>query len=141
MEETRKTMSIPVNPQVIYKPGDSTTEITGVMIYYYSEKKIVSRRNTGLKRELTQKGYFRDKSRRAPRGNQVFILGAKAEMQVTIGDRTYTADLSDRVREYNDDAHQLSPLAFQKMAHAINKGRKKRDQCRAVVLEDELVIM
>ena len=72
---------------------------------------------------------------------QTFVLGAKAEMRVTIGDKTYTADLADLVKEYNDEADTLSPFAFEKLAHAINKGRKKKDQHRAFVLDGTLEVI
>lgn len=133
MKKTRRTLEIPVNPSAIINFGNGGTDIKAVMVYYYSEKEEVSRTDIATKEKLTKQGYYRVKYRRAPGGKQVFVLGAKAEMIVTIGKNTYVEDISETVKEYNDEDETLSPTAFKKMAHAINKGKKKKDQLTVIV--------
>lgn len=115
--KTRKPITIPLKPEVFKHPSTSS----GELIYFYSERLLIKAADKKFKIAATRKGFAHLKDQDQSNGLMVFHRKPKAVIRITIKGKTYEGDISEFVKEYNDDAETLSPRAFKMYASSMNK--------------------
>lgn len=130
--KTRKPKRIAIKPEVFIHPETTS----GELIYYYSDRKLIKERDKRFKNAATRNGFYHLKDQ-DQNGLMVFVRKPKAVIRLKIKGKNYEGDISDLVKEFNDESETLSPLAFEKYACSMNKQRKLAPR----IIDEEILIM